>query len=300
MFSQFSFKALKNHVCLSPYALEKEMATHSSVLAWEIPRPEEPGRPQIHGVGITACLRLLVFLLAVLIPACASSSPAFWMMYSAYKLNKQGDNIRPWHQFSRSVMSDSLLLHGPQHARPPCPSPVPGACSNSCPLNWWCHPTISSSVVAFSCLQSFPASGCFPVNQFFTSGGQRIGASASCSRWILDTVLSQFWTNPLFHVQLTIASWLSYRFLRRQVKWSGITISLRIFQLVVIHTVNGFSVVNEAEVEVFLEFACLCLWSSGCWQFDLWFLCLFSPYCSLLPLRFSFWDNFSSSWNFRD
>ena len=61
-------------------------------------------------------------------------------------------------QFSHSVISDSLWSHGLQYARPPCPSPTPRACSNSCPLNWWCHPTISSSVVPFSpCLQSFPA-----------------------------------------------------------------------------------------------------------------------------------------------
>ena len=85
-------------------------------------------------------------------------------------------------QFSHSVMSDSLRPHGLQHARPPCPSPTPGACSNSCPLSWWCHPTISSSVIPFSSrLQSFPESGSFPVNQFFTSGGQSIGISASAS-----------------------------------------------------------------------------------------------------------------------
>ena len=82
--------------------------------------------------------------------------------------------------FSRSVMSDSLQPHGLQHARLPCPSPTPGACSNSYPLSRWCHPTISSSVILFSsCLQSFPASGSFPVSQFFTSGGQSIEASAS-------------------------------------------------------------------------------------------------------------------------
>ena len=82
-------------------------------------------------------------------------------------------------QFSCSVMSDSLWPHGLQHARPPCPSPTPGACSNSCPSSWWCHPTISSSVVPFfSCLQSFPASGSLQTSQFFTSGGQSIGASA--------------------------------------------------------------------------------------------------------------------------
>jgi len=72
--------------------------------------------------------------------------------------------------------------HGWQHARPPRPSPTPGVCSNSCPSSQWCHPTISSSVAPFSsCLQSFPASGSFPMSQFFTSCGQRIGVSASAS-----------------------------------------------------------------------------------------------------------------------
>ena len=85
-------------------------------------------------------------------------------------------------QFSSSVVSDSLRSHGLQHARPPCPSPTPGACSNSCPSSRWCHPTISSSVVPFSsCPQSFPASGCFPMSQFFLSGDQSIGVSASAS-----------------------------------------------------------------------------------------------------------------------
>ena len=85
-------------------------------------------------------------------------------------------------QFSHSVVSDSLQSHGVQHARPPCPSPTPRACSNSCPSSWRCHPTISSSVIPFSsCLQSFPASESFPMSQFFPSGGQSIGASASAS-----------------------------------------------------------------------------------------------------------------------
>ena len=80
-------------------------------------------------------------------------------------------------QFSCSVMSDSLGPHGLQHTRPPCPSPTPGVYSNSHPLSWWCHPTISSSVVIFSSrLQSFPASGSFPVSQFFASGGRSIGS----------------------------------------------------------------------------------------------------------------------------
>ena len=79
-------------------------------------------------------------------------------------------------------MSDSLWLLGLQHARPPCPSPTLGVYSNSCPLCWWCHPTISSSVGPFSSrLQSFPASGSFLMSQFFASGGQSSGVSASAS-----------------------------------------------------------------------------------------------------------------------
>ena len=79
------------------------------------------------------------------------------------------------YQFSCSVMSDSLWPHGLQHARLPCLSPTPRACSNSCPLSLWCHPTISSSVVPLSsCLQAFPASGSFPMSQFFASEGQSI------------------------------------------------------------------------------------------------------------------------------
>ena len=85
-------------------------------------------------------------------------------------------------QFSRSVVPESLQPHRLQHTRPPCPSPNPKACSNSCPLSWQWHPTISSSVIPFSsCLQSFPASWSFPMSQFFAAGGQRIGASASAS-----------------------------------------------------------------------------------------------------------------------
>ena len=84
-------------------------------------------------------------------------------------------------QFSHSIVSNSLQPHGLQQARLPCPSKTPRACSNSCPLSRWCHPAISSSVVPFSCLQSFPASGSFPVSQFFASGGQSIRASASAS-----------------------------------------------------------------------------------------------------------------------
>ena len=92
--------------------------------------------------------------------------------------------------FSRSVMFDSLWHHGLQHASLPCPSPTPGVYSNSCPLSWWCHPTISSSVISFSsCLQCFPASGSFLLSQLFASGGQSFGASASAS--VLANI--QYW-----------------------------------------------------------------------------------------------------------
>ena len=83
-------------------------------------------------------------------------------------------------QFSSSVVSDSLQPHEPQHARPPCPSPSAWVYPNPCPLSQWCHPTISSSVIPFSsCPQSFPASGSFLMSQLFTSGGKKIGVSAS-------------------------------------------------------------------------------------------------------------------------
>ena len=84
-------------------------------------------------------------------------------------------------QFSHSVVFDSLWPHGLQNARLPCLSQTLRAYSNSCPLSWWCHPNISSSIVPFSCPQSVPASGSFPMSQFFTSGGQSIGVSASAS-----------------------------------------------------------------------------------------------------------------------
>ena len=116
----------------------------------------------------SAYLRLLIFLPAILIPACASSSPAFLMMYSAYKLNKQGDNILPWHT----------------------PFPIWNQSVVPCPV-------------------------------------------------------------------LTVASCPAYRFLKRQVRWSGIPISLRIFhKFIVIHTVKSFGIVNKAEIDVFLELSC--------------------------------------------
>ena len=91
-------------------------------------------------------------------------------------------------QFSHSVMSDSLRPHESQHARPPCPSPTPGVHPNPYPLSQWCHPTISSSVIPFSsCLQSLPASECFPMSQLFAWGSQSIGVSASASVLPMNT-----------------------------------------------------------------------------------------------------------------
>ena len=132
----------------------------------------------------SAYLKLLVFLWAILILACVSSSQGFCIMYSAYKLNKQGDNIQPWRT----------------------PFPI------------W---------------------------------NQSVGL---CS-------------------VLTVASWPAYRFFSRQVRWSGIPISWRIFHSLLWSTVKGFDIVNKADV--FSGPLLLFWWSSGCWQFDLWFLCLF-------------------------
>ena len=123
------------------------MATHSSVLAWRIPVDRGAWWATIPGVAKSTHWECVHFDL-----------------------------------FSRSVVSSSLQPRGLQHTRLPCSSLSPGACSNSCPLSWWCHPTISSSVIPFSsCLQPFPALGYFPMSGLFASGGQNNGASASAS-----------------------------------------------------------------------------------------------------------------------
>ena len=127
-------------------------------------------------------------------------------------------------------MSDSLLSHGLQHARPPCPSPIPGVYSNSCPSSRWCHPTISSSVVPFSSrLQSFPGSGSFQMSQLFASGGQTIGVSALASVLLMDIQdwfplgltglislqskgLSRVFSNTTVHRHQFFGAWLSSSF----------------------------------------------------------------------------------------
>ena len=102
-------------------------------------------------------------------------------------------------QFSRSVMSNSLRLHGLQHARPLCPSPTPRVFSNSCPSSQWCHPTISSSVISFSShLESFPASGSFQMSQFFTSGGTEVSASTSVLPMNIQDWFPLRWTGWIF------------------------------------------------------------------------------------------------------
>ena len=120
-------------------------------------------------------------------------------------------------------MSNNLQPHGLQHTRPPCPTPTPGVYSNSCPLSWWCDPTISSSVIPFSSsLQLFPASGSFPMSQLFVSGGQSIGVSASTSVLRMNT---QDWS-PLgwkgwisLQVQGTLKSLLQHHSSKASILW---------------------------------------------------------------------------------
>ena len=111
-----------------------------------------------------------------------------------YILNYHSFNIFALYYSSKLKFSSvaqscpTLQPHEPQHARPPCPSPTLGVCPNSCPLSWWCHPAISSSVIPFSSQpQSFPASGSFQMSQLFTSSGQSIGVSASTSVLPMNT-----------------------------------------------------------------------------------------------------------------
>ena len=106
-------------------------------------------------------------------------------------------------QFSHSVVSNFLWPHELQNTRPPCPSPTPGVHSKSCPLNWWCHPAISSSIIPFSCPQSIPASESFAMSQLFAWGGQSIGISALASIFPKNT---QDWS------PLEWTGWISLQF----------------------------------------------------------------------------------------
>ena len=129
-------------------------------------------------------------------------------------------------QFSHLVMSDSLQPPGSQHTRPPCPSPSPGACSNSYSLSQWYHPTISSSVVPFSsCFQSFPATGSFLISQFSASGGQSIGASASVLPMNIQGCSSGMDWLDLLAVQGTLKSLLQHH--NSKVPIFGAKLSLR-------------------------------------------------------------------------
>ena len=118
-------------------------------------------------------------------------------------------------------MSNSLWPHGMQHTRPPCPSPTPGVYSDSRPLSQWCHPTISSSVVPFSRIQSFPASGSFPVSQLFASGGQSIGVSASASVLLMNIQdwFSLGWTGWIFPQSKGLSSLLQHHSSKASTLW---------------------------------------------------------------------------------
>ena len=121
------------------------------------------------------------------------------------------------YQFSHSVLSNFLWPYGLQHTKLLCPSRTPGAYSNSCPLSWWCHLTISSSVVPFSsCIQSFAASGSSPMNQFFASGGQNIGASASAYSGLISFKID--WLDLLV-LQGTLKSLLQHHSSKTSILW---------------------------------------------------------------------------------
>ena len=151
--------------------LEQRMTTHSSILTWKISWTEEPGELWSMGlqrvgydwVADTCYKKVSIWALS------ESLTGSFIKARLRAGLDDYFPNILlPIIQFSCSAVSDSLQPHGLQHSRPPCPSPGPGACSNSCPLSWWYHPIISSSVVPFSSLpQSFPISGSFQMSQLF-------------------------------------------------------------------------------------------------------------------------------------
>ena len=143
--------------------------------------------------------------------------PVKFLLCQTYYISPSVDMCFSSVRFSRSVMCNSLWPHGPQDTRPPCPSPTPRVHPNSCPLSWWCHPTISSSVIPFSSfLQSFQASGSFQMSQLFASGGQSIGVSASPSVLPMNT---QDWSPLGWTGWISLQSkWLAKVFFNTTVK----------------------------------------------------------------------------------
>ena len=149
-----------------------------------------PGLVILDQMGCSIFIFFLMSLHTVLHSGCTnlySHGPCWRVIFSTcplafivYRLFDVGHSFFPL-LFNHSILSNFLLPYGLQHTRLPCPLPSPRTCSNSCPLSQWCHPTISSFVVPFSYLQSFPESGSFLMSQLFASGGQSIGASASAS-----------------------------------------------------------------------------------------------------------------------
>ena len=172
-------------------------------------------------------------------------------------------------QFSSLSFVQLLRPHAQQHTRFPCPSPTPGACSSSCPLSWL-MPSISSSIVPFSCLQSLPGSGSFPMSQFFASGAQSIGVSASAS------VL------PMNIQDLGWTGWISMQSKGPSRVFSNTTVEKHQFfslsfivQLSHPYVTTGKTIALTRRTFVSKVMSLLFPRSSGCWQFDLWFLCLF-------------------------
>ena len=152
-------------------------------------------------------LRLFTFKTAII---CYVKGPFFYVskLYASRSV-----------QFSCSVVSGSLRHHGLQHARLPCLSLTPRACSNSCPLTWWCHPTILCSVIPFSCLRSFPASGSFLMSQFFASDSQRWRFSISPSNEYSGLISFRIDWVDLLTVQGTLKSLLQHHSSKASVLW---------------------------------------------------------------------------------
>ena len=190
-------------------------------------------------------------------------------------------------------MSDSLWPHGLQHARLSCPSPPPRVCSNACPLCWWWHPTILSSGAAFSShLQSFPASGSFPMSQLFTSGGQSTGASASASVLLIWSRLISFRTD-WFDLQCNL---YTVKFIYLSVWFHGFFINLQ--SCMMITTV--ITPLDSIHILVAYYSACL-IWTLPFWLVLHWFvltsikvciirLLFIKTYCSLSFVFFPLLD----------